>query len=660
MNEGNSRFRLGVVGVIVLALFSGLLARLWFLQVADSKGFAAQTERNRVRTLKDPPVRGSILDDKGNPVVQNTLVDEITVKRGLTAEQTDIMAKNLGSLLLRSKKSILDDMNSPRFSPYEPVVVAKKIDYDSLVYIEEHPELFPGVEATRRTTRDYAFGDLGSHLIGYVAAINKNELKLRKGEGYGQSDQIGKQGVEQLFETELRGVPRTRKLEVDSRGRFVQVLSDTPAQAGHDVQLTMDAGVQKIAEESLAQGMLGARRLRSTTGNGGLLKADGGAVVVLNANDGSVVALASAPTYPVSQFTNGIPADEFQKLTDPAQSNYPLIDRATQGLYAPGSTFKLISSIAGLEDGAITPDYSYNDRGFIDVGNGQKLYNAQHESHGFVTVKRALTVSSDVFFFNLGFQVWREHQADKESTDPKSPIYAIQQTAHEFGFGAATGIGLPDEARGRIPDLNFKNQFNQNNPDPGSKVWLPGDNMNVAVGQGDVLVTPLQLATAYAAFANGGTLYQPRVASKILENSGVAGAGKVIRDLPSQPIAKIKIPDEVRKPILEGLEGAVCDPEGTAYAAFQDYICGTVAGKTGTAQTSHNQQDNALFCGFSPAEPPAADSGQPQYVVCVVVEHGGFGGSVAAPIARRIFDYLGGNTNPAPVKLAPTSATRND
>jgi penicillin-binding protein 2 len=649
MTEGNSRFRLGVVGVIVIALFSALFARLWFLQVADSKGFAAQTERNRVRLVKDPPVRGSIIDDKGNPVVQNTLVDEITVKRGLTAEQTDITATNLGRLLLRSKQSILDDLDSPRFSPYEPVVVAKQVNFDSLVYVEEHPELFPGVEATRRTTRDYVYNDLGAHLIGYVAAINKEELKVHKGQGYGQSDQIGKQGVEQLFESELRGVPRTRRLEVDSRGRFVQVLSDTPAQAGHDVQLTMDAGVQKIAEDSLAQGMSGARSLHSTTGNGGLLKADAGAVVVLNATDGSVVALASAPSYPVSQFTNGIPSDVFKKLTDPAQTNYPLIDRATQGLYAPGSTFKPFTSIAGLESGTITPDYSYNDRGFIPLGNGQKLYNAQHEAHGYVNLQQALTVSSDVFFFNLGFMIWNNHQADKENTDPKDPIYAIQQVAHQFGFGTATGIGLPDEARGRVPDLSFKLALNKNSTDPGAKVWLPGDNMNLAVGQGDLLVTPLQLATAYAALANGGTLYQPRVASKILENSGVSGAGKVIRDLPSQPIAKIKISDDARNTIIPGLEGAVCDQSGTAYSAFKGYECGSVAGKTGTAQTSNNQQDNALFCGFTPVIAPAPDSGQPQYVVCVVVEHGGFGGSVAAPIARRIFDYLGGNTNPPPV-----------
>jgi penicillin-binding protein 2 len=204
-----------------------------------------------------------------------------------------------------------------------------------------------------------------------------------------------------------------------------------------------------------------------------------------------------------------------------------------------------------------------------------------------------------------------------------------------------------------VPDLSFKLAFNKNSTDPGAKIWLPGDNMNLAVGQGDLLVTPLQLATAYAAFANGGTLYQPRVASKILENSGVSGTGKVIRDLPSQPIAKIKIPDEVRNTILPGLAGAVCDPSGTAFTAFQGYECGSVAGKTGTAQTSNNQQDNALFCGFTPVDPPPPDSGQPQYVVCVVVEHGGFGGSVAAPIARRIFDYLGGNTTPPPVRVNP-------
>jgi penicillin-binding protein 2 len=653
VSEGSSRFRLGVVGVIVFALFSALFARLWFLQVADSTSFAAQTERNRVRVIKDPPVRGSILDDKGNAIVQNTLVDEVTVKRGLTAAQTDVTATNLSRVLLRSKKSILDDLTSPKFSPYEPVVVAKQVNFDSLVYIEEHPELFPGVQATRRTTRTYPNQDLAAHLIGYVAAINKDELKIHKGEGYGQSDQIGKQGVEQLFESELRGVPRTRKLEVDSRGRFVQVLSDSPAQAGHDVQLTLDLGVQTIAEQSLQQGMDGARGLHSTTG--GNLKADAGAVVVLNASDGSVVAMASNPPYSVSKFTNGIPADEFKTLTDPAQ-HYPLINRATQGLYAPGSTFKLFTSIAALEDGIVTPDFSFLDKGYVEFGDKEKLRfnNAQRAAHGYVNLTRALTVSSDVFFYNVGFRYWLANQADEESTDLNRKLYGIQRAARTFGFGSATGVGLPDEARGRVPDLSFKQALNKDNPDASTKIWLPGDAANLAVGQGDLVVTPLQLASAYAAFANGGILYQPRVATRILQNSGISGQNKVVRDLPSQPTAKIKIPKEVRDTILPGLAGAVCSQEGTAYAAFQGYQCNVVAGKTGTAETgTSSQQDNALFCGFTPIDPPPPDSGQPQYVVCVVVEHGGFGGSVAAPIARRIFDYLLGDPNPAPVRVSP-------
>jgi penicillin-binding protein 2 len=653
VTEGNSRLRLGIIGVIVFALFSALFARLWFLQVADSTSFAAQTEKNRVRTIKDPPVRGSILDDKGNVVVQNTLVDEVTVKRGLTPAETSITATNLGRVLLMSKKAVLAALDSPRFSPYEPVTVAKQVRFDSLVYIEEHPELFPGVQATRRTTRYYPWNDMAGHLIGYVAAINKDELRIHKGQGYGQSDQIGKQGVEQLFESELRGVPRTRRLEVDSRGRFVQVLSDTPAQAGHDVQLSLDLGVQKIAEDSLNQGMQFAKNLHAT--QGGNLKADAGAAVVLNANDGSVVAMASEPAEPVNKFTNGIAADEFKTLTDPA-SHFPLINRATQGLYAPGSTFKLFTSIAALEDGVITPDFTFNDRGFVDFGDGankQRFFNAQHAPHGIVDLKRALTVSSDVFFYNVGFRYWQMHKADEESTDLTKKLYGIQRVAHEFGFGNATGVGLPDEAKGRVPDLSFKLAFTKNNPDPSTKIWLPGDAANLAVGQGDLVVTPLQLASAYAAFANGGILYQPRVATKVLENSGVSGTGKVVRDLPSQPTSKIKISPETRAAIMPGLAGAVCDPEGTAYNAFQGYQCNVVAGKTGTAQTSTNQQDNALFCGFTPLDAPAPDSGVPQYVVCVVVEHGGFGGSVAAPIARRIFDYLLGNPNPAPVHVAP-------
>ena len=219
----------------------------------------------------------------------------------------------------------------------------------------------------------------------------------------------------------------------------------------------------------------------------------------------------------------------------------------------------------------------------------------------------------------------------------------------------ATGVGLPNEAKGRVPDLSFKQAFNKGNPDGSTQVWLPGDGANLAVGQGDLVVTPLQLATAYAAFANGGILYQPRIATKILENSGVSGPGKVVRDLRPSRRRGSRSPRRSTTRSCRGSPARSATRRAPRTAAFQGYNCNVVAGKTGTAQTggAGNQQDNALFCGFTPLDPPPADSGIPQYVVCVVVEHGGFGGSVAAPIARRIFDYLLGNPNPAPVHVSP-------
>ena len=323
MTEGNSRLRLGIIGVIVFALFSALFARLWFLQVADSTSFAAQTEKNRVRTIKDPPVRGSILDDKGNVVVQNTLVDEVTVKRGLTPAETSITATNLARVLLMSKKAVLAELDSPRFSPYEPVTVAKQVSFDSLVYIEEHPELFPGVQADAPHDPLLPSGTTSPRTSSATSPRStRTSCKIHKGQGYGQSDQIGKQGVEQLFESELRGVPRTRRLEVDSRGRFVQVLSDTPAQAGHDVELTLDLGVQKIAEDSLNQGMQVAQQPPSTERRQPQGRRRRGGRAERATTDRSS-RWRRARRIPSSKFTNGIPADEFKTLTDPSQ-HFPL------------------------------------------------------------------------------------------------------------------------------------------------------------------------------------------------------------------------------------------------------------------------------------------------------------------------------------------------
>lgn len=656
LTEANSRGRLGVVGVIVMALFSGLFVRLWFLQIGGSSADAVeQTRANRTRTVTEPGVRGSILDRNGNVLVRDELIDSIVVRRGMTPEERERTIPNLANLLNVKPKEIEKRIESPRYSPFEAVPIADNVSYDTIVSIKQRPEEFPKVDAVRRSVRTYPYlvgqGDderpIAPHLLGYVGEPNKREQRLHEGEGYHVDDLIGKDGVEQMFESELRGEPHIRELVVDSRGRLVEVKKDTPATAGNDIQLTMDADIQRITEESLEQGMTQARKIRDINDNSRFktFNAGGGAAIVIDARDGSVLSFASAPDFNVSDFTNGIPVDQFEKLTAP-DSDFPLLNRVTQGLYAPGSTFKLISSIAALETGTYTPDFSFDDRGSVKFGNPpQEFNNAGKTPHGPVDLERALTVSSDVYYYNLGFLLWKDFSNGNEKQG-----YAIQSTAERFGFDQPTGVGLPNEANGRLPDEKFKEDLNRNSDDEFSREWLPGDSANIAVGQGDVLVTPIRLATAYAAFANGGKLFTPRLAQQVRS----PGDGSVIRDLPSQEAGTVTISKEVYDAVMPGLLGAVNSGEGTARSAFNGYI-GTgptlVAGKTGTAEVA-GRQDNALFVGI--VNPTPASPDEPQYVVVVVVEEAGFGGSVAAPIARRIIDSINNPFEvPAGVRVTP-------
>jgi penicillin-binding protein 2 len=705
VTDANSRLRLSVIGVIIGALFCGLLARLWFLELGSSNTYAAQTQANRIRTVTDPGFRGQILDRNGTPIVQNQLVDTIQIARGLPLSQLTVTVKSLAKLLKTPQAAVWKQVNNPTLTAYQPIPIAwpssaatpvpastpttsvttsttsratsssstttpttsvptptasNTVPYDALVYIKERPEMFPGVIATQHSVRKYLFTNIdpasgipsyGSQLLGYVGAVNGQDLKLHKGEGYNGFDVIGKDGVEQVFESELRGTPHTRKLEVNSRGQVVHIINDTPAKSGNDLKLTMDVGIQKIAEDSLQQGILQVRQMRDTTFKNQLknFSAPGGSAIVLDARDGSVVAMASNPTFDVTKFTSGVPLDEFKTLTN-AASNYPLLNRATQGLYPPGSTFKLITAIAALEHAQAinavpgSAGYNFNDNGCLNFGNPpQQFCNAGKTPHGNVDLPHAIEVSSDVYFYNLGFKFWKTY-----SNGDHANGYGIQQVAKQFGFGRSTAVGLPQEANGRIPDLAFKQAINKHAADPYSRVWLPGDSANVATGQGDVLVTPLQLARAYAAFANGGKLYSPRLASEVLS----PGDGRtIVRELPIQQDAKISLKPGVRAEILPGLSGAVNATDGTAKAAFNGYAGPPLVGKTGTAQQPPPQEDTAWFVGI--INPDPTDPKEPQYVVVVNVEQAGFGGTVAAPVARRIIDALNGNINPPPVHVAP-------
>ena len=625
MTADTSRLRLAVLGVVVTSLFAALTARLWYLQVLDTEEFRVAAEANQVRLVYEPAPRGRILDREGRVLVDNRASDVLTLSRVEAQENPDVLPR-LGALLGLDVSEITDRIADPKYSPYRPVPLARDVPEEKIVYIRERQEDFPGVDNSQVISRTYPNGYIAAHVLGYVGEIN-NELAELRDEGYRLGDDIGKTGVERSFEEYLRGEAGVTKLEVDSKGRRLRTLGQVAPVQGDDVQLTIDLDIQRLAEESLAQG-LEAARLRRDRNEDEPFVAPAGSVVVMNPQDGSVLAMASYPTYDPSAFIDGISTPAFAALNDPA-NHLPLNNRAIQGLYAPGSTFKLVTAFAALRDGLISPGTTINDEGKIRIGD-RTFRNAGSRPWGIVDMPRALAVSSDVYFYKLGFQFWQQR---KELGD------GIQEAARDLGFGQRTGINLPFEAVGRIPTPESRRRLHEQNPDGWPNPdWFGGDNVNLSIGQGETVVTPVQLASAYGIFANGGVVYQPRLAAQTLRPNG-----ELSEDLAPRVVRQVQIDPSIQGPILAGLRGAVADPLGTARGAFGSFNAFAVAGKTGTAQV-FGKQDTALFVGLAPMP-------NPEYVVTVVLEESGFGGQTAAPVARRVLAGLAGEP-PQPVQTA--------
>lgn len=624
MSLDSPRLRLGVLGVVVMSLFAALLARVWYLQVLAAPELRLEAQRNSVRLIETEGTRGRILDRKGRVLVGNRVSNAVVVSRQSAAKRPEILGR-LAPVLGVPEAELVKRVQDSRFSPFKPVPVAENVPKEKLIYIREHQSDFPGVDGVQLTRRDYPEGQLGAQLLGYVGEINEKELAARKDKGYKQGDSTGKTGAESAYESDLRGAPQIEKLEVDSKGKVLRSLGVQPATPGHDVQLTIDLDVQRLAEDSLLQGLLASRKAYDRD-SGKPFLAPAGSAVVLDPRDGSVLAMASYPTYDPREFIDGISRERFAQLQDPAGS-FPLNNRVTQGQYAPGSTFKLVSATTALSTGLIKPNDTVDDPGFIKVGNPPRIFrNAFGQVNGRVNLSEALTKSSDVFFYQIGANLWDETNRARFGPTP------IQDTARSMGMGSPTHIELPFEAEGRVPDPDSRKRLNQSNPEAFPTAgWFTGDNINLAVGQGDLVVTPLQLVNAYATFANGGTVWAPRIASTILDANRAP-----VRTVEPREIRKVDLPPGVRDPIMQGLTGVIADPKGTAAPAFSGFpLAGfPIAGKTGTAQVA-GKQDTSVFCAFGPTEAP-------QYAISVIMEQSGFGAEAAAPVARRIFDGLNG------------------
>jgi penicillin-binding protein 2 len=641
VNGDNPRLRLSILGIVAFSLFAALFARLWYLQVmaADQYNVAARANSTREVLVEAP--RGRILDRNGKTVVDNRISVQVTIDRSaigrLTAERREeVLGKVADALASTSNPQnvaqIEDRIKDQRFSPYVPVPIASDVPEQLKIWIDEHQAELPSVAAERVAVRDYPYGRSAAHVVGYTGKVTKDELdavspELQAAKQYTLNDEIGKYGVEKQYEEYLRGTPGRRLLEVDAEGNPIRVIEEDPPIPGDDLVLNLDIGVQAVAEQALKSGLDKASK-RPSFGYDAANVGQVGSTVVLDPNNGGVLAMASYPSFAPADFVDGISESEWDFL-NAKENHYPLNNWALQGQYAPGSTLKPFSAASGLAAGLLTPHTTIQDEGKYTIPNCKDercdRFNDQRKKYGQVDLQRSLTVSSDVYYYGLGAQFWIHRD---ELGGPETFRTLLEQ----WGFFQKTQIDIPGERRGRIPSPKWKKEFCQEIKcvDDG---WFTGDSVNAAVGQGDDLVTPLQLASAYATLGNGGTRWQPQVVQQILDGEN----HQVKKIIEPRQLGHVEVTPEGRQIIIEGLIGVTTREGGTAVGAFSGFENATfpVAAKTGTAQVS-GKAPTAVFGAFGPATSPS-------FAMSVLMEESGYGGSAAAPVARRLFDVLSGS-----------------
>ena len=639
------RLRMSVLGIVVFALFASLFARLYYLQVMASDEYQVAAQANRIRVVPVEAPRGRILDRNGKVLVDNRISVQITIDRTVIDElddrkRTEVLAAVADGLARSGRPKTVEqleaDLANQRYSPYVPVPVAGDVPEDLKIWIDENGADLPGVTAERVAVRRYPYNQLAAHVLGYTGQIidEEFEAKVESPKTYTLNDKIGKYGVEQVYEDDLRGFPGSRSIEVDAENDPIRTVSERPPIPGDDIILNLDIDVQAQAEQALQSGLAIAKD-RPCSGCPVPPVGEVGSTVVLDPKSGGVIAMASFPTFNPADFVDGISDNEWADLQDPA-NNAPLNNWAIQGQYAPGSTFKPFTALAALEAGLITPDTTVVDRGEFQVpdcsGESCSFSNDQGKAYGVVDLRRSLTVSSDVFYYTLGSRFWGEQT---RLGGPEVNADLLKR----FGFDRDTGIDLSSEQAGRIPSPSWLREFCEGFPCD-EDVWRTGRSVNMAIGQGEVLLTPLQIASGYATVANGGTVWTPHVVREVRDGR----TNELVRTVEPNATGTIEMPPEWRAALTEGLTGVTTKEGGTAVGAFSGFPHDVfpIAAKTGTAQVQ-DKAPTAVFGAFGPTH-------DAQYAISVLLEESGYGGSVAAPVARRLFDVL---ANPALLPPAP-------
>jgi penicillin-binding protein 2 len=597
------RQRTVLLAIMVTALFFLLLLRLWYLQIIKVDDYRSMSENNRLRFLPVAASRGALLDRNSTVMVNNRPSFSLSI---IPQEVKDVetMLDHLASLLHLDRTELSERWEKSKGrARYYPVIIASNISRDQVEIIEENRMRLPGVEISMKPVREYAFQNSAAHLVGYIGEVSDKELELAANSGYNPGDYIGKNGIEKAWEQELHGNDGGRQLEVDSRGRVLRVLAERSPTVGNSLVLTIDSRLQRVAEAAFGT--------------------QAGAAVVMNVNNGEVLSFVSSPTFDPSLFAGRIPADIWNGYLE--DKRHPLENKALAGQYPPGSTFKMLTALAGLEAGIINEHTSIVDPGYYELGN-HRFRDWKAGGHGTVNLRKSLKESCDTYYYYLG---------------EKLGVDRIAAMAERFHLGRELGIGLQTEKKGLIPTMAWKlKRFGQK--------WFPGETLPVAIGQGYVLMTPIQLVSMMATVANEGTIYRPYLVKKVVNPDG-----KTIREFSPEILGTTGVSSSSFKKVKQGLFAVVNDPGGTgANARLWDV---KVAGKTGTSQVvklgadrkkalAYKYTDHGLFVAFAPYE-------KPEIAVAVVVEHGGGGGAVAAPIAGKILrSYFDLQKPPPPPK----------
>jgi penicillin-binding protein 2 len=681
-----SSLRLAVLGILLGSLLVTMVGRLFFLQVVAADVYTQKASDNRIREVVSPATRGLILDQAGRPLVANRTSLVVSVDRTEIAKQKDDgkavltrLAKALGTTYTALSYKL--ELCGPTAhekppicwngSPYQPIPVAKDISQALALTIMEKRSDYPGVTAGLEAVREFPspYGVNAAHLLGYLGPVSDDELAAQKAaRDAGQldpsestlrrTDLVGRAGLEAEYDEALRGIPGIKRLTVDQSAAVVGSAGETESKPGDYVVTNIDARLQKVVEKQLLAAVERARATKSRTGPGNY-KADSAAAVVLDVTNGHVLAMASYPSYDPAVWVGGISSKEYTALTS-KKANTPMLSRAIQGQFVPASTFKIVSAAAALQNGYSAYE-TYQCPGVLQVGD-RKFSNFEGESPGPVDLAKGLAVSCDTMWYAIADTFWRKDGGLTPTAKPKDPF---EKMAKAFGFGARTGIDLPSESRGRVGGRAFKTALNEQLHDAWCKraetgypevaktdptrarylkalavencadggVYRIGDAVNLSIGQGDTVATPLQVAQAYAAVANGGTIYQPQIAKGI-----VGSDGKVVSVMKPQVTGKLPVSKGNLAFLRQAFSDVTSKPYGTGYNAFRGFPLDEipVAAKTGTGQAAKSgDQSTSWFATFAPAN-------KPKYAVVMMVSQGGTGSGTSAPSVRKIYEAIYG------------------